>query len=62
MEDRRTGERHLCMRLAARVHGVANELSQLSDAECEKIAREADTLLSLFEVMILAARSKTAAD
>jgi hypothetical protein len=50
------------MGLAARVHGVANELSRLSDAECEKIAREAETLLSLFEVMILAARTEPTAD
>jgi hypothetical protein len=46
------------MLLAARVHGVANELARLSDAECEQIAREADNLRSLFEVLILAARGK----
>ena len=44
------------MWLAARVHGIANELSQLSDAECDQIARDAENLLSLFEVLIVAAR------
>jgi hypothetical protein len=49
------------MLLAARVQGVANQLAGLSDAECDKIARQADNLLSLFEVLIVAAR-KPAAD
>ena len=54
MGDDRT--RRVCMFLAARVHGVANQLAGPSDAECDKIARDADNLLSLFEVLILGAR------
>ena len=50
------------MLLAARAYAIANELGRLSDAECDKIARDADNLLSLFEVLILAARGDRAAD
>ena len=62
MADGRTGERHTSMMLAARAHGVANELTRLSEEDFDKIAREADSLLSLFEVLILTARTKSAAD
>ena len=50
------------MLLAARAYAIANELARLSDAECELIAQEADNLLSLFELLVLAARGKSGAN
>ena len=61
MGNDRAREGRLCMLLAARAYGIANELARLSDAECELIAQEADNLLSLSELLILAAR-KPASD